>query len=63
MLFHSELLDHQADAARTSRTSAFALLGDDILDFSKIEAGRLPLSRARRSGAAGADRVRDEADR
>ncbi len=48
VLIHSDLQEHQADAVRTIRTSAFSLLGiiDDILDFSKIEAGRLELERA-----------------
>lgn len=48
VLSHSPLTEHQADAVRTIRTSAFSLLGiiDDILDFSKIEAGRLELERA-----------------
>jgi PAS domain S-box-containing protein len=48
VLSHSRLSDDQADALRTIRTSAFALLGiiDDVLDFSKIEAGRLDLERA-----------------
>ena len=48
VLSHSALSEHQADAVRTIRTSAFSLLGiiDDILDFSKIEAGRLELERA-----------------
>ncbi|MDB6000460.1 MAG: diguanylate cyclase [Rhizobacter sp.] len=48
VLFHSELPEHQADAVRTIRASAFSLLGiiDDILDFSKIEAGRLELERS-----------------
>jgi signal transduction histidine kinase/CheY-like chemotaxis protein len=48
VLFHSDLPEHEADAVRTIRTSAFALLGiiDDVLDFSKIEAGRLELERA-----------------
>ena len=48
VLAHSRLPEHQADAVRTIRASAFSLLGiiDDILDFSKIEAGRLELERA-----------------
>jgi PAS domain S-box-containing protein len=48
VLSHSQLSPRQADAVRTIRVSAFALLGiiDDILDFSKIEAGRLELERA-----------------
>lgn len=48
ILTHSNLSEHQADAVRTMRDSAFSLLGiiDDILDFSKIEAGRLELERA-----------------
>jgi signal transduction histidine kinase/HPt (histidine-containing phosphotransfer) domain-containing protein/ActR/RegA family two-component response regulator len=48
VLSHTHLLEHQADAVRTIRDSAFSLLGiiDDILDFSKIEAGRLELERS-----------------
>lgn len=48
VLAHSAMPDDQADAVRTIRTSAFALLGiiDDILDFSKIEADRLDLEHA-----------------
>ena len=48
VLSHERLPEHQADAVRTIRTSAFSLLRiiDDILDFSKIEAGRLDLERA-----------------
>jgi PAS domain S-box-containing protein len=48
VLASSPLPEHQADAVRTIRTSAFALLDiiDDILDFSKIEAGRLELEHA-----------------
>ena len=48
VLSHSRMPEHQADAVRTIRASAFALLGliDDVLDFSKIEAGRLELERA-----------------
>ena len=48
VLSHSRLSEPQADAVRTIRASAFALLGliDDILDFSKIEAGRLELERS-----------------
>ena len=48
VLLHDRLPEHQADAVRTIRTSAFSLLRiiDDILDFSKIEAGRLDLERA-----------------
>jgi PAS domain S-box-containing protein len=47
VLSHTPLPERQADAVRTIRASAFALLGiiDDILDFSKIEAGRLELER------------------
>ncbi len=43
----TELDEHQTDAVKTIRDSAFALLSviDDILDFSKIEAGRLELER------------------
>jgi signal transduction histidine kinase/CheY-like chemotaxis protein/HPt (histidine-containing phosphotransfer) domain-containing protein len=39
--------EHKADAVRTMRESAFALLGiiDAILDFSKIEAGHMTLER------------------
>jgi signal transduction histidine kinase/CheY-like chemotaxis protein/HPt (histidine-containing phosphotransfer) domain-containing protein len=48
VLSHSHLPEPQADAVKTIRASAFALLGiiDDVLDFSKIEAGRLELERA-----------------
>ncbi|MCW5632738.1 MAG: PAS domain S-box protein [Rubrivivax sp.] len=48
VLANTRLTEYQADAVRTIRASAFALLGliDDILDFSKIEAGRLELERA-----------------
>ncbi|HSI61052.1 MAG TPA: ATP-binding protein [Ideonella sp.] len=48
VLFHSPLPEEQADAVKTIRASAFALLRiiDDILDFSKIEAGRLELERS-----------------
>ncbi|HSI57487.1 MAG TPA: ATP-binding protein, partial [Ideonella sp.] len=48
VLFHSQLPEQHASAARTIRSSAFALLAiiDDILDFSKVEAGRLELERA-----------------
>jgi PAS domain S-box-containing protein len=48
VLAHSRLSEHQADAVRTIRDSAYALLRiiDDILDFSKIEAGRLELERS-----------------
>ncbi|MBE0546708.1 MAG: response regulator [Rubrivivax sp.] len=48
VLCHSGLAEPQADAVRTIRASAFALLGiiDDLLDFSKIEAGRLALERS-----------------
>ena len=48
VLSHSRLPEHQADAVRTIRASAFSLLAiiDDILDFSKIEAGRLELERS-----------------
>ena len=48
VLAQTRLSESQADAVRTIRASAFALLGiiDDILDFSKIEAGRLELERA-----------------
>ena len=47
VLAHSALDEHQTDAVKTIRDSAFSLLGliDDILDFSKIEAGRLELER------------------
>lgn len=47
VLAHSRLDEHQTDAVKTIRDSAFSLLGliDDILDFSKIEAGRLELER------------------
>ena len=48
VLFHNrQLSEQQAQAVRTIRSSAFALLGllDNILDFSKIEAGRLDLER------------------
>ncbi len=45
LLAHSRLDDEQAQAVRTVRDSAGALLHviDDVLDFSKIEAGRLAL--------------------
>ncbi len=48
VLARTPLPEEQADAVRTIRSSAFALLAiiDDILDFSKIEAGRLDLERA-----------------
>ncbi len=54
VLAQSQLLDHQSEAVRTIRASAFSLLGiiDDILDFSKIEAGRLELERVPVSVAA-----------
>jgi signal transduction histidine kinase/HPt (histidine-containing phosphotransfer) domain-containing protein len=47
VLAHSQLSEYQADAVRTVRESAFALLHliDDLLDFSKIEAGKLELER------------------
>jgi PAS domain S-box-containing protein len=47
VLSHGDLPEHQADAVKTIRDSAFSLLNiiDDILDFSKIEAGRLELER------------------
>jgi len=47
VLAHSQLSEYQADAVRTVRESAFALLQliEDILDFSKIEAGKLELER------------------
>jgi PAS domain S-box-containing protein len=47
VLAHSRLSEHQTDAVRTIRDSAFGLLHliDDILDFSKIEAGRIELER------------------
>jgi PAS domain S-box-containing protein len=45
VLFHKDMLDHQAEAIRTVRASGFSLLRliDEVLDFSKIEAGRLDL--------------------
>jgi CheY-like chemotaxis protein/HPt (histidine-containing phosphotransfer) domain-containing protein len=48
VLSHEELPEHQAEALRTIRTSAFSLLRilDDVLDFSKIEAGRMDLEHA-----------------
>ena len=47
ILAHGRLSEHQSDAVRTIRESAFSLLYliDDILDFSKIEAGKLELER------------------
>lgn len=47
ILAHGRLSEHQGDAVRTIRDSAFSLLYliDDILDFSKIEAGKLELER------------------
>ena len=47
ILAHGRLTEHQSEAVRTIRESAFSLLHliDDILDFSKIEAGRLELER------------------
>ena len=47
ILAHGRLSEHQSDAVRTIRESAFSLLHliDDILDFSKIEAGKLELER------------------
>ena len=47
VLAHGQLSEHQGDAVRIIRDSAFALLAllEDILDFSKIEAGRLELER------------------
>ena len=47
VLAHGHLSEHQGDAVRIIRDSAFALLAllEDILDFSKIEAGRLELER------------------
>jgi PAS domain S-box-containing protein len=47
VLSHGKLPEHQADAVKTIRDSAFSLLHiiDDILDFSKIEAGKLTLER------------------
>ncbi len=47
VLLHSDLAEHQADAVKTMKESAFLLLRliDDILDFSKIEAGKLELER------------------
>ncbi len=60
VLLRTPLEETQADAVRTIRSSAFALLRiiDDILDFSKIEAGRLELER---SPVALADLVEDVA--
>ncbi len=60
VLLRTPLKEPQADAVRTIRSSAFALLRiiDDILDFSKIEAGRLELER---SPVALADLVEDVA--
>lgn len=48
VLSHGNLPEHQADAVKTIRDSAFSLLHiiDDLLDFSKIEAGKLVLERA-----------------
>src|SRR5690606_38614405 len=47
VLSHGRLTEHQSDAVRTIRDSAFTLLRliDDVLDFSKIEAGKLELER------------------
>ncbi|MBW3549569.1 MAG: PAS domain S-box protein [Proteobacteria bacterium] len=47
VIAHSPLSEHQGDAVRTIRESAFTLLHliDDVLDFSKIEAGKLELER------------------
>lgn len=47
VLAHGQLTEYQADALRTIKDSAFALLHliDDLLDFSKIEAGKLELER------------------
>ncbi|MBC7861097.1 MAG: PAS domain S-box protein, partial [Burkholderiaceae bacterium] len=47
VLAQSRLSEHQSDALKTVRDSAFLLLSviDDILDFSKIEAGRMELER------------------
>ena len=59
VLSHSPLSESQADAVRTIRASALALLAliDDILDFSKIEAGRLELERGSVSLAGLAEEV------
>lgn len=47
VLAHGQLSEYQADALRTVKESAFALLSliDDLLDFSKIEAGKLEMER------------------
>jgi len=47
VLAHGRLSEHQGEAVRVIRESAFALLQllEDLLDFSKIEAGRLDMER------------------
>lgn len=59
ILAHSRLNDHQADAVKTIRESAFGLLHliDDILDFSKIEAGKIDLESVSTSLSEIAERV------
>ena len=61
VLSHGDLNDHQNDAVKTIRDSAFGLLQliDDILDFSKIEAGKIELESVEVSLSEIAERICD----